>query len=353
MKALCILLLCVSLLLTGCGSSAATKSVVSELNLIRQLDEETIRLFVSYEDMMRSGTQTSTVGEETTEAIRLFFRNFSYRILSEETDGDTAQVCVRITNLDMQSVAHDLCIALTERQADPRETPEALTTDGYFAILGETLKTHSYRLLSTDAVLQTAKDADGSWSIRGSDELEDQLVSGFISYLNDPYLVMPDEVLSLTLDCFLTFSAEDWQEYLGMDDIFSTGSTLSSQSDGALAERIRKDFSYRISDTSVNGDEAVVTVSVTSLDLTAVMEDYKEKLLDFASTTDSVRATDAELADRTAQMLCDSLTSVSGTVTTDVAISFSNNGTSWEMELSDAFTQALLGNPAEALEALS
>lgn len=342
-----------ALMLVSCKRNGARKAVISELELIKNLDEETIQLFVSYEDMVRSGTSDSDIGEETANAVKLFFQNFDYRILSSQISGDTAAVKVRLTNLDMKSLAHDLCLALIERTADPRtETPD-LGTNDYFALLGDVISGHSYKLLTRDIELSLSRTADSDWQIQSTDTLEDDLLCGFISYLNDPYLVTPSEILTLTFDCFLDFSAADWQTYLNMKDIFSMNSSLSDQLDETLAGRIADTFAYEIKNVTISDTSASVTVKIASLDLSAVIADYREKLLAYAATTEAVRATDAELADKTAQMLCTSLNSVNDTSVQTIDIRFSNNGVSWEMQLGSDFTNAILGNPNEALNALT
>ncbi|MDO5425666.1 MAG: hypothetical protein Q4F41_18305 [Eubacteriales bacterium] len=348
-----LLLLAAAFLLTGCGTSKPEQTVVSELELIKKLDEQTILSFVSYEDIMSSEAPSTDIGPETTEAVQLFFQNFDYRILSSRVSKNTAIVKVRLTNLDMQSLARDMCLALTARSADPRTAPEDLSMNDYFALLGEVMKSHSYKILSTDARFELTKLSDGSWSILSGDDLEDQLVGGFISYLNDPYLVTPEEILALTFDYFLEFSPEDWIAYLNMDDIFATGSTLGEELDLELASQISRYFSYQIKDSTIDGDSASVTLTVTSLNLENVLNDCREKLLDYAATTEAIRATDAELADKTAKMLLTSLKANETTLSQDIDILFTNNGSSWEMQLGENFSNALLGNAVSAISALT
>ncbi|MDY3918087.1 MAG: hypothetical protein SOZ59_03680 [Candidatus Limivivens sp.] len=352
-RGVCFLLFAVCLLFTGCGKSKPEQAVISELELIKQLDEETIKFFVSYEDMMSSDTQTTDIGPETTEAVQLFFKNFDYRILSSRISKNSASVNVRLTNLDMKSLAHDMCLALTERSTDPRTSPEPLSMNGYFTLLRDVLKSHSYKILSTDARFELTRLSDGSWSIQNTDSLEDQLVGGFITYLNDPYLVTPEEILTLTFDCFLEFSAENWMTYLDMDDIFSTGSSLAKQLDTELASQIARYFRYEISDSSSSEAFAQVTVSITSLNLENVLNNCRTRLLEYASTTEAVRDTDTELAEKTAEMLYDSLSTNEDTVSQELTISFSNNGSSWDMHLDEDFANAILGNASEAVSALT
>ena len=83
-------------------------AVSNELALIQELDEDTIRRFVSYENMMNTPSASSEIGPETTEAVNLFFKNFQYHLHSEDITDDAATVTAEIINIDTKSLATDL-----------------------------------------------------------------------------------------------------------------------------------------------------------------------------------------------------------------------------------------------------
>ena len=74
---LILLLLVMPFSLGGCSKDSPKRAVKKELNLIKELDESTIKAFVSYEDMMSSHSSSSDVGIETTEAVKRFFQNLN------------------------------------------------------------------------------------------------------------------------------------------------------------------------------------------------------------------------------------------------------------------------------------
>ena len=96
---LILLLLVMPFSLGGCSKDSPKRAVKKELNLIKELDESTIKAFVSYEDMMSSHSSSSDVGIETTEAVKRFFQNFDYNIKSSSVEDKKATVHVEITNL--------------------------------------------------------------------------------------------------------------------------------------------------------------------------------------------------------------------------------------------------------------
>lgn len=343
-----ILLFCLAALLCGCGGSKPVKLVKSELNRIQKLDEKTIQSFISYDDMVHSASSSGT-GSETEEAIQLFFKNFSYRILSSSTTEDSATVNVEIQNIDAQALAKDLCLELIARSSSPNtENTSSFSRSSYFALLRDILSSHEYELTKTVAHFNLM-NIDGQWTIRSDETLENQLVGGFITFLHDPDLVTPEEITARIFENLLRQTPEEWVSYLGMSDIFSTYSTLYEEADLALAAQISKCFSYRIQKVTQKEDTAEAIVDITSLDMKSVLDTYLKKLWDYASTTEAVRATDTELADKTASLLIECLNSNTETCTKTVKIEFTNNGTTWEMQINDDFSDALLGNMKDAV----
>lgn len=336
--------------LGGCRADTSPEGIVkAELNLIKKLDKDTIRSFVSYEDMMQSQSTSTDIGSETTEAVQLFFKDFDYKILSSSTTDKTATVNVQITNIDAKALAKDLCRAVISKSVSPDSAQELSDMRSYFSLLRDILSENSYDKVSTPVHFELVNTEDG-WSIQTSETLEDELVGGFISCLHDQNLISPEEVVTLTMDALKSLTAAQWVAYLGMDDIFSTYNQLGSEIDLALAEQISRHFSYTIKEARVEDSEAQVDVKITSLDLEQVLSDYRDDLLEYASTTEAVRASDSELSDKTSQLLLDCLKNNESSTSHDVTLNFSNNGYTWELQLDDTFTEALLGNLTEAME---
>lgn len=338
------------LFLSGCRDSEQVKLVKSELNQLQKLDENTIRTFISYENILRPGSSPD-VSSKATETIQLFFQDFDYRILSSRITDDTATVTAEIQNIDTKTLAKDLCLELIARSSSPNaEDNTILSGNSYFALLHDFLSQNQYESVKTEVHFYLKKTGE-QWSIQGSETLEDELLGGFISCLHDPYLVTPEEITAKVCGMLKEQTPEEWIAYLGMKDIFSTYSTLSGKVDLALAAQISKCFSYDIQEVTVTGDKATALVDITSLDMNGVLDEYLDRLLDYASTTEAVRATDTELADKTAALLAECLNANHKTCTKTVEINFTNNGTTWEMRLNDDFTDALLGDIKNAAEA--
>lgn len=337
--------------LTCCSTDTPQRAVKRELDLIKELDETTIKAFISYEDMMNSSSKSSDIGAETTEAVKLFFKNFDYKIKGTTITDNSAIVRADITNVDTHALARDVCLALVQQTTGAVSDPE-MTLNSYFKLLRDVLSKNTYDLVTNEAEIELLHTDDG-WLIQNTDQLEDDLVSGFITYLKDPYLVSPEEMITVVLEGLMEKTPKEWKSYLNMNDIFSTYSSNYEQTDDALAEQLSKYVSYRICSVTEDKDSksAQASILITSLDLESVLQRYQELLMDYASTTESVRASSTELADETALLLAQALRENTDTIDTKVQIDFINNGSTWEMQLNEDFTNALLGNASAAIEA--
>lgn len=357
MKTLCriipVLLAC--LFLGGCGQSSPERLVKKELESIKKLDQETIENFISYEDITKNQTLQTDVGVESVEAVKLFFQNFSYKIKSSKTEDDSAYVSVEITNLDAKALAKDLCLTLLTRSLDPGSSEDyPLSINDYFSVLGTLLKEKTYDTVTTDAHFELVHLENG-WSIQSSENLEDELVGGLITYLNDPFLLTPEENARAVLDMMKGFTANDWSAYLDLNDIFATGSEYYQEVDQSLASQIASCFDYTIvsAETDENGTDATVDVTVTSLDLSSVLDSFREKLVEYASTTESLRDSYTEQTNQTALYLKEALDENQASADFSTTITFHNDGSSWEMMFADDFSSILLGGSTQAISEFS
>lgn len=327
-----------------------SQAVEHELALIEELDEPTIQSFISYENLTNSHLATGTIDQKATDAVALFFKNFSYDILNEEIDGDTATVTVEITNSDMHTVAQDLCSTILRRSAAITASASTQTTGDYYHLLYDTLASNSYDTTVTTATFHLRKDGK-NWMILADSTLEDQLVSGFISSMNDPYILPASTVLSIHLDALKALDADGWKNYLSISDVFATyNSEYSTQIDDAYSARIAAAFDYEILKCHEEGDSSTATVRITSIDMPGMLSLYKKYLLAYAATTRSIRDNDVQVSNETSRLLLQSLTETSDVCHTDVDMAFRNNGETWEINFDDSFTNAVMGDLQQAME---
>lgn len=327
-----------------------SQTVEHELALIEDLDPSTIQSFISYENLTNSHLASGTIDQKATDAVALFFQNFRYRIVDETTDRDTAVVTVEITNSDMHAVAKDLCTAILQQSVAVDPSASEQTTGDYYHLLYDTLSTHTYDTTVTSASFHLKRDGK-NWNILADSTLEDELVSGFISSINDPYLLPASEVLSIHLEALKALDADGWKDYLSLQDVFATyNSDYSSQIDQAYAERIADSFGYEILKCHEEGDTASATVRITSVNMSDVLRTYKKYLLAYAATTRSIRDNDTQVSNETSQLLLQALSESTEICHTDIDMTFQNNGEAWGINFDDAFTNAVMGDLQTAME---
>lgn len=331
-----------------------SQAVLQELEQIRELDEDTIASFISYENLINSNLASGEIGSDAAEAVSLFFQDFSYRIQEETINGDNATVAVQITNIDAKALARDLCTEILKQSVEiyPEDNTESTTND-YYCLLRDTLAANTYDTAVTTAYFHLQK-TDDIWTILSDSDLENELVGGFITYMNDPYILSASEVLEIHLEALRELSADEWMDYLEVEDIFATCNTeYYSLIDEAYIRQLTDAFDCEILRCTENGSSAEAVIRVTSVDMTSVLEVYKKALLAYAGTTQSIRDNSVVFSNETSRMLLEALQENTATTSIDVTITFSNNGSTWEIYFDNEFTDALMGGMTAAIEAFS
>ena len=327
--------------------------VEKELSLIRSLDETTIHNFISYETMMGAdGTAASpdTIGPETGEAVKLFFQHFDYQLHSENITNNTAIVTADIINIDTETLARDLRSVLTARSLNLRsDNLSPRTLNDYYILLRDTLHAHSYSTSVTSASFHLNR-TDNGWGIESDETLQNALVSNFISWMNDPDLLSPEDVLSIWMDEFSTLNAREWSSYLKVSDIFSTGSeAYASSIDEIYMEKIADFFSWNIESCSVDGSDARAVLTVTSADMPYILESYHDRLVRHSRTSEFITDDESALLDASAKYLLEAFEEEARPGDFQITVNLHNDGHTWQPEISAELTNAFLGNIEEAL----
>ncbi len=330
-------------------ANSPTQVVRRELNQIRELDADTLQSFVYKSNLGESQPVSTDISDTSANVIAKFFQKFEYQILSEKIEGNQAAVNVNITNIDMHKLAQDLCTKILQKSVSVYSESSTYTTEDYYQLLGDALEENTYNLVKTSATVYLQKE-HSRWTILSDDTLEDELTSGFISYMNDPYILPASTALSIQLDALKALTAEQWAEYLSVNDIFATYNTDYYQAiDAEYIRQMAEAFDYEILRCTENGEVANAVVRITSIDMKNVLDIYKGHLLSYASTTQSLRDDDVQFSNETARLLLESLEENNSVTSTDIDINFRNNGSIWDISFDQEFTNALMGNMSGAI----
>lgn len=333
--------------------SRPAQIVENELALIKNLDQDTIHDFVSYDTLLHSDFVTGTIDDEAAEAVSLFFQNFKYNVLQEQIDGDSATVSVNITNIDMEALAKDLCRELLKESVVVYPEENQKTIRDYYTLLRDTILENDYDTVVTTARFHLSLEESG-WIIMADDTLEDELVSGFISCMNSPETLSPSESLSIHLDALKQLTADQWKEYLGIEDVFLTCNTdYYAQIDEEFVRQISSNFDYKIIKCSEEANTVTAVVRIKSIDMTHTLISYREKLLDYAASSRSIRDDAVTFSNETARLLLEALQETRETTSTDVDLSFTSQGGIWDIQFGPEFTNALMGNMEQAIDSFN
>ena len=321
-----------------------------QLDQIQALDEETIRNFISYESL--TGDTTAADSDHALSAILAFFKQFRYDVLSETITGEKAEVEVKITNIDTHALARDLCLEMTRQRIDTLNDQSQPEQIDYFALLSTMLSTHEYKTADTQAVFRLQKQ-NREWRILTDEALQDELVSGFITNINDPMLLMPEEVLTLYMEKVKSMTADEWLQYLDIQNIFSTYSPdYMDALDHLYMEKITQYFDYRIESCSIEGEKAQAEMTITSLNMPEIVKEYRIALLEYASTTESITSDSTTLANTTASLLISAIEENASPAEYPAGITLVNDGRSWQPQVDQDLTNAFLGDMEDALKVL-
>ncbi len=341
-----------AVILSGCSANKnSPKGVVrKELNLIKNLDEETIESFSSYKIFSESESLPAEIRQSALEAMKLFFQNFSYKIEDTNITEDQAVVTVSITNIDARTLANDLCRAIIADSLNHPAKAEQSSVAFYSDLLKYLLTQNQYELKTTTLEIPLEK-IEGIWTIISSAKLEDGLVGGLSSYMMDPDIVSAQELVEINLKHFQDMTPDQFLSYFGIDDIFSTSSSTADEIDLAFASQILDHLTYQIVSSNQTDSSAEVLVDITNLDLYSVLDSYKVALLAYAETADPILATEQERNEKTALLLLESLQETDEVTTNTLSIQLKNTGLIWEIQNTSELTEAILGNITEASSA--
>ena len=103
----------------GCSHADKTEVkevVTNELNLLKNLDTDTVQKYVSYNELFPDVPEETRLSTEVEEVFSLFFKDFDYKILNINVDKDnkTASAKLKLSTIDTKALAKDFDISHLE-----------------------------------------------------------------------------------------------------------------------------------------------------------------------------------------------------------------------------------------------
>lgn len=181
--------LLLSLVLVACGNrETPEQAVTNAFNALKNSDMETAQKYFSDSDLLINDSESDGLFNDE-EEYKLLLNNFSFNIISSSEDGDTATVQAEITNIDMASVLLEYFDqiftvayenALAGDQAKSDEEMDAIAEQLFYDLL---TSEDNEKVTSTIDINLTRQD--NSWKIESDDELNDAVLGGLFSALED------------------------------------------------------------------------------------------------------------------------------------------------------------------------
>lgn len=343
-KRLLPLLVILAVFIIGCSSVSKTdieKAITNELDLLKNLDSETTLKYISYQELFPDSTENADLSDEVKEVFSLFFQNFSYKVLDIDVDksNQSATASVRLCTLDSKALAKDYAASRLRNailsDVDSKDTKE--NTDSLadrYLLLNHLLKTHKYDTVerNCEVKLQKSSDKHGTWEIKRTTTLENDLVGGLITYLSDPDILSPEDTLAVYLKTLKKMNVEEMSNFLGVESLLNTTDSDKNAIASALVEQVHKKFNYEITGSTSEGYSAIVEAKITSFDSESILSAYQEELDTYLSSTDAVIDGSEKRANYSLQLLLKNIQDNKSTHTSTAVFHLVNDGISWSLE---------------------
>lgn len=345
------LLITVVMMLTGCSNVKKTEVeevIALELNQLKDLDAAATKQYISSENMFPDATQSQSDSQLVEEFVSLFFQDFDYKIMDIDVKKDSATASVRLITLDSQSLAHDFAAAYLQKQilatADSPESQPLLETslDDHYVLLNKLIKEQTYELVETSCTMRL-KHNDDIWEIQPTDELENQLVGGFISYIANSDLISPEETVKIYFSTLKDMDTQQMANFLGVSALPDTDESAGEALTTAMLEQVHTSFDYAIKDTVREGYSAVVNTDITTFDYDAIIDAYEKNADKYLDTPQALYDGAQIRQTKLDELLLEAVTANTSTTTTACSVELINDGVSWKLKMTDAIGNAIFG----------
>lgn len=341
------LLLLIIPVVSGCSykdRSDAREVIKSELDQLKNLNDKTVQKYISYKELFPDATENTRLSNEIKEVFSLFFQKFDYKILDISVDNEkkTAQASLRLTTIDAQALATDFATALLKTEIiESAQTQSGSTKDssssleGHYLILNQLLNTNDYQSSESNCTVHLVNKGNKQrqkWEIKRTRSLENDLVGGLMVCLSDPDILSPQNTLAVYLDTLKKMNLDEMSSYLGVESIMNTSDASRNSIAEALVTQVHQNFNYVIVSENTNGYNATVTTRITTFDSDAIQSDYQTKLDAYLASADAVIDGSQKRYDTSLDLLLESISSNTSTITSDVDFVLINDGVSWKLQ---------------------
>lgn len=351
------LLLAFSLLFfVGCAGKeerAVKKTVKAQLEQLKDFDTAAVQDFLSTGEILPEELQDEALPQELADIFSLFYQDFSYRIKDVSVKENQAHVTAKIKTLDSKTLAKDFSkSALKEHIKTSVSSSETFSLEESCILLKDLMKSKEYETVSLTADIPLEKDQKG-WKIVSTQELDNTLTGNFLKYTTDAKLLSPTDIVKVHFDVMKGFSPKDLRTYLHLDSVLDTDQQYQTSLGEVLAEQISKHFRYKILEETSDNTQAVVQVSITSVDFHSIINSYKNKVSKWLKTSDALSAGTQGRREKEREILISCIEKNKKTSSQKLDIHLVNDGVNWKIQMDDEISNALFGDAKNAINEIS
>ncbi len=342
----------------GCSHADKTEVkevVTNELNLLKNLDTDTVQKYVSYNELFPDVPEETRLSTEVEEVFSLFFKDFDYKILNINVDKDnkTASAKLKLSTIDTKALAKDFDISHLEdailQDAGSHDTEEdsSDTLESRYLILNGLLKNNQYKTVETDCTIELRNTGTESenWEILRTHDLENQLVGGLMTYLSDSDLLSPEETLTVYLNTLKKMDLDQMSNYLGVESLLNTSDEAKSSIASALIEQVHNNFDFKITGSDIQSYRATVEAELTTFDSSAILKAYQAELEEYLASPDAVIDGSQKRYNKSLELLLKNIENNTATTSSTVSFHLINDGVSWKLQDDgQAIGEGIFGN---------
>ncbi len=342
----------------GCSHADKTEVkevVTNELNLLKNLDTDTVQKYVSYNELFPDVPEETRLSTEVEEVFSLFFKDFDYKILNINVDKDnkTASAKLKLSTIDTKALAKDFDISHLEdailQDAGSHDTKEdsSDTLESRYLILNGLLKNNQYKTVETDCTIELRNTGTESenWEILRTHDLENQLVGGLMTYLSDSDLLSPEETLTVYLNTLKKMDLDQMSNYLGVESLLNTSDEAKSSIASALIEQVHNNFDFKITGSDIQSYRATVEAELTTFDSSAILKAYQAELEEYLASPDAVIDGSQKRYNKSLELLLKNIENNTATTSSTVSFHLINDGVSWKLQDDgQAIGEGIFGN---------
>ena len=342
----------------GCSHADKTEVkevVTNELNLLKNLDTDTVQKYVSYNELFPDVPEETRLSTEVEEVFSLFFKDFDYKILNINVDKDnkTASAKLKLSTIDTKALAKDFDIShledaiLQDAGSHDTEDTSSDTLESRYLILNELLKNNQYKTVKTDCTMELRNTGTESenWEILRTHDLENQLVGGLMTYLSDSDLLSPEETLTVYLNTLKKMDLDQMSNYLGVESLLNTSDEAKSSIASALIEQVHNNFDFKITGSDIQSYRATVEAELTTFDSSAILKAYQAELEEYLASPDAVIDGSQKRYNKSLELLLKNIENNTATTSSTVSFHLINDGVSWKLQDDgQAIGEGIFGN---------